>query len=455
MLVLLFALLAASCGGSDDTAADGATSEPTAAADDTGIDDTGTDDGASSSSDDDPLSQTSDLAPPPEVEYLQERDCAHTIAAVNGEEEPEVVLPPNEKPPVDDEFLGSVDDLITTDLIEGTGAEAVAGSTVTMQYVGVLGADGTEFDASWNSGNPFTFTLGAGQVIAGWDQGIEGMRVGGRRVLQIPSDLAYGDQDRSEIIVAGSDLVFIVDLIDVGGAGEPAPPVDDSYLGSFSELEVVDVVEGEGCEAQIGDIVYVNYVGVEAGTGEQFDDSWSRGELFPLIVGRSQVIDGWNDGLVGMKVGGERILQIPAGLAYDDSDLVFLVRLEELIEAPVAHTLEFDGDAPDEIEIETLVEGDGGQAVESGDVVNANIAVLLWDSGTVLQSTWLMGTSAQVALDGAALLPGLENNIVGTLVGETREIVLPVSVAYPDGAPAGIEEGDAVVFVIEVLEIVS
>jgi FKBP-type peptidyl-prolyl cis-trans isomerase len=104
--------------------------------------------------------------------------------------------------------------LVEKDLIEGEGEEAKAGDKVTVQYVGVLYDNGKEFDASWNRGEPFAFTLGNSEVIAGWDQGIEGMKVGGRRELIIPPQLAYGSEAVGPI-PANSTLVFVVDLLAV------------------------------------------------------------------------------------------------------------------------------------------------------------------------------------------------------------------------------------------------
>jgi len=102
--------------------------------------------------------------------------------------------------------------LIVQDLIVGTGAEAKSGDNVTVQYVGVLYANGKEFDSSWKVGKSFSFVLGAGNVIPGWDQGVEGMRVGGRRRLIIPSDLAYGAAGSPPAIPANAALIFDVDL---------------------------------------------------------------------------------------------------------------------------------------------------------------------------------------------------------------------------------------------------
>ena len=104
-------------------------------------------------------------------------------------------------------------DLVVTDITEGDGAEATSGSTVEVHYVGVTHSTGEEFDASYNRGQPLSFRLGVGQVISGWDQGVAGMRVGGRRQLTIPSKLAYGERGAGGVIKPGETLVFVVDLL--------------------------------------------------------------------------------------------------------------------------------------------------------------------------------------------------------------------------------------------------
>jgi len=101
------------------------------------------------------------------------------------------------------------------DLEQGTGAEAKAGDEVTVQYVGVNYKSGKEFDASWDRGEPFTFQLGAGMVIPGWDQGVEGMKVGGRRELIIPPELAYGPEGSPPAIGPNETLIFVVDLREI------------------------------------------------------------------------------------------------------------------------------------------------------------------------------------------------------------------------------------------------
>ena len=109
--------------------------------------------------------------------------------------------------------MTQITELIIEDGVVGTGAEAKAGDNVTVHYVGTL-MDGTMFDASKNHGTTgFTFTLGAGQVIQGWDVGVAGMKVGGKRKLTIPSAMAYGNQAVGGVIPANSDLIFEVELL--------------------------------------------------------------------------------------------------------------------------------------------------------------------------------------------------------------------------------------------------
>jgi peptidylprolyl isomerase len=106
-------------------------------------------------------------------------------------------------------------DLQITDIWEGNGKVAAAGDKVKVHYVGVAHSTGEEFDASWNRGTPLRFQLGVGQVIPGWDQGVQGMKVGGRRQLTIPAHLAYGDRGAGGSIKPGETLIFVCDLVAV------------------------------------------------------------------------------------------------------------------------------------------------------------------------------------------------------------------------------------------------
>ena len=140
-------------------------------------------------------------------------------------------------------------DLIVTDLVEGTGSAVGGGTTVIVEYVGRF-ADGSEFDSTEESGRPFRFTIGVGQVLKGWDQGLVGMKVGGERRLEIPSHLAFGKNGQTlssgEVVVPpNTDVIYDIVLVDI-----------------FDEVIYQDIVDGDGGDiSELGDVLVVEYVG--------------------------------------------------------------------------------------------------------------------------------------------------------------------------------------------------
>ena len=220
-----------------------------------------------------------------------------------------------------------VTELQVIDLEEGTGDEVGPGATIFAHYTGVGQVSGKKFDSSWDREEPVSFSLDG--VIPGWTEGLVGMKVGGRRELVIPGALAYGDQPpEGSGIEPDETLVFVIDLVRIDDAGpkidaqaqdaaekrgEPKIEVPDPVP---TKLTITDEVVGTGAAVKNGDEVTAAYLGVGASTGETFDSSWERGQpaTFPL----DQVIPGWSEGLVGMKVGGRRELVIPAEQAYGD-----------------------------------------------------------------------------------------------------------------------------------------
>ena len=123
------------------------------------------------------------------------------------DQKPHVYVPPGEAPPAD---------LVIEDLVVGDGPEAGPGQTVNVHYVGVAWSTRQQFDASWDRAEVFSFGLGQGQVIAGWDEGVAGMKVGGRRRITIPPHKGYGKAGAGGVIKGGETLVFIVDLLGIG-----------------------------------------------------------------------------------------------------------------------------------------------------------------------------------------------------------------------------------------------
>ncbi|HET7589966.1 MAG TPA: FKBP-type peptidyl-prolyl cis-trans isomerase [Solirubrobacterales bacterium] len=265
--------------------------------------------------------------------------------------EPKPVIPKGPPP----EFVA------LNDLIEGIGHLYERGEKLTVQYVGYDYETGKKFASSWEEEKPFTFTLGKGEVIEGWEEGLEGLEGGDRREMVIPADEARGKLPPG--IPQGKAVIFVVEPTPVfaakaakaakeEAAAEKAkhhskaksPPKTKPTVAVPSgpppkKLEIKDLKKGEGPAAKAGDKVTVQYVGVDYKTGKQFDASWDRGEPFSFTLGAGEVIKGWDQGIGGMKAGGRRELIVPPGLAYGsqqvgsippNSTLVFVVDLLEI-----------------------------------------------------------------------------------------------------------------------------
>jgi peptidylprolyl isomerase len=218
-----------------------------------------------------------------------------------------------------------------TDEVVGQGTEVKSGDFLLVHYTGWLyidGQKGRRFDSSVDRGEPWLFQLGRGKVIEGWDEGLLGMRVGGKRILIVPPEKSYGDRVVPRI-PPNSTLYFEVELIDV------------------PRVQIDDPVVGEGPVAEEGDVLLVHYTGwlsEDGKRGKVFDSSFDRSQPFRFALGKGRVIQGWEVGVPGMRVGGKRLLTIPAELAYGktgsvqgeqvvvppDTDLIFEIQLMEV-----------------------------------------------------------------------------------------------------------------------------
>ncbi|MGN6816771.1 MAG: FKBP-type peptidyl-prolyl cis-trans isomerase [Solirubrobacterales bacterium] len=274
-------------------------------------------------------------------------------------QEPKVIMPEGTPPNL----------IANRDIIEGIGHFAGPGRTVTIQYVAVDYKTGKKLGkSSWEQGKPLTFTIGKGEVIEGLEQGVEGMEVADRREMVIPPELNTGPRVPAGI-PPHTRVIILADMLRAQGeeeepaeeepAEEPSQekPAKKSGGGELSKAEaskikkpkvtypqgsppkkmlVRDLKIGKGPTAEAGDEVTVQYVGVDYKTGKEFDSSWSRNEPFTFNLGAGEVIQGWDQGIEGMKLGGRRELIIPPELAYGsqsvgsikpNSTLVFVVDL--------------------------------------------------------------------------------------------------------------------------------
>lgn len=213
-------------------------------------------------------------------------------------------------------------ELIVTELTPGSGPEAATGDTVLVNYVGVRSEDGTEFDSNFGA-EPFPVQLGAGGVITGWDEGLVGATAGERVQLDIPADLAYGDDPRGDVIQPGDALTFVIDVLVVIPPNDPAdePAQSDIPVSEAPVDEVIseDLVDGDGTTVDLGMTAYVNLVLARADNGVVVQDTWTQPAPASLVLAPSGVLDGLIEGMIGMQVGGRRVLTIPYADAFGDA----------------------------------------------------------------------------------------------------------------------------------------
>ncbi len=270
---------------------------------------------------------SNDTTPTLPLEPATQPGSETTVPSTSAAETPDATaapgtnLEPNpDKPTVSSLPAVPLTTLGITDLIEGTGPAAAEGDTVIVDYVGVRSADGTEFDNSYDRGAAYPVgPLGTASVIEGWNKGLVGVKAGGRRQLDIPAAMAYGDSPPGEPIQAGDDLTFIVDVRAVVPAVDPAaaPQVTVEPTSGATETTFTDLVEGSGAVAESGKTVVVQYIAFSGADGAQLDTSWVEGgEPLTFTIGGQEYIPGFDPGVEGMQVGGRRQVVIPPEDAF-------------------------------------------------------------------------------------------------------------------------------------------
>jgi FKBP-type peptidyl-prolyl cis-trans isomerase len=206
-------------------------------------------------------------------------------------------------------------ELGVTVLTEGTGPEAAEGDSVFVNYVGVRSEDGTEFDSSYGR-QPLPVVLGAGGVIEGWEQGLQGAQAGARIQLDIPADLAYGDQPQGDIIRPGDALSFVIDVLavvpPVDPADAPAPADVPTSDTAATEVAVEDLTTGDGDALETGGTGVVHLVAARGDNGEVLQSTWEGGGPQLVVLSPEQLMEALADGLAGMQVGGRRAVTIPS-----------------------------------------------------------------------------------------------------------------------------------------------
>ncbi len=204
---------------------------------------------------------------------------------------------------------------------KGNGKKAATGDKIRAHYAGFL-TNGTKFDASYDRNEPFSFDVGMGQVIAGWDEGFQILEEGGAATLIIPPSLGYGGEDMGTI-PPNSTLVFNVELLDIFTRVNHEPFKTDGLpeWTSSNGLKMFKIYEPEGAvHVDSGDVVMAHYAGYLT-DGKKFDASWDRNEPFEVTVKTGQVIKGFDQALMQMVNGGRYRITIPPQLGYGNRDV--------------------------------------------------------------------------------------------------------------------------------------
>ncbi len=231
-------------------------------------------------------------------------------------------VPTKEKKPMtNDKELVTASGLKVKITEKGTGKKVMNGDKVTVHYTGML-LNGKKFDSSKDRNQPFSFPVGRGQVIPGWDEGLQLLNIGDKAVLTIPPNLGYGAGGAGEAIPPNSTLVFEIEVLDAIEMPKPKPAVPFVVDGldtvkMQSGLRFIKVESGTGVKAQQGKYVSVHYTGYLM-DGKKFDSSVERGEPLQFQLGRGMVIKGWEEGIELMHVGDKMRFIIPSELGYGE-----------------------------------------------------------------------------------------------------------------------------------------
>lgn len=351
-------------------------------------------------------------------------------------------------------------DLITTDsglqyviLEEGSGDTPLVGDTVFVDYTGWL-TDGSMFDSSITRGQPFSFPLGAGRVIRGWDEGIALLNPGSRAVLVIPAELAYGAVDRPGI-PANSTLVFEVELQTVEGAQRPRTLADSEYQETDSGVQYADLEAGTGdTTAQVGETMVFDFV-VWQDDGVLLADSQETGQPLIFALGSELMLPALQDGVADMVLGDSRQVildpeQAAGGTREPTEGLIFELTLLDIIAGPTQFEEGDYTDTPTGLRFVNLIEG-SGPTPENGQTVVVHYTGWLED-GTRFDSSRDAGQPFEFVLGQGNVIPGWDEGLLTMPIGTTRQLVIPPNLAYGETGAGPIPPNSTLIFEVELLE---
>jgi len=347
---------------------------------------------------------------------------------------------------------------------EGSGEKPQPGQLVKVAYTGVL-ADGTVFNSSANTG-AYIFTVGAGDVIPGWDEGVAMLNEGGSATLLVPPELGYGDIGAAGV-GPGQTLIFDIELMSIfeGAPASPAEVDEADFTETESGLKFYDVEVGDGPMPEENYMVTVHYTGwLDDGT--KFDSSLDRDTPLVFVLDQEQVIPGWEEGIRSMKVGGKRQLVVPAELGYGDEGannvipagetLVFDIELLDILRNSPDSPVEVDEAELTEMESGLKfydIEAGDGALPEEGNIVSIHYTGWLAD-GTKFDSSLGRGVPFVFEIGQEQVIPGWEEGIRSMQVGGQRQLIVPAALAYgEEGANDVVPPDSDLIFEVELVDI--
>ncbi len=347
---------------------------------------------------------------------------------------------------------------------KGNGKKPVSGDKVKVHYTGTL-LDGSKFDSSVDRGQPFSFKIGAGQVIKGWDEGIALLNEGDKATFKIPAELGYGGQAMGSI-PANSTLMFDVELLEIVQSPKPWDITGKKVEKTASGLEYVIVKKGTGTKKPgKGDKVKVHYTGYFK-DGKIFDSSVERGEPIEFQLGKGQVIKGWDEGLALLNIGDKAHLIIPYTLAYGEqargpipakSDLVFDVELIDIQETvkPAAFNIEGKETQTTASGLKYIVAEKGrGIQAQNGNKVKVHYTGY-FENGEIFDSSVERGQPFEFPLGQGQVIKGWDEAVALMHQGDKFHLIIPYTLAYGESGYGPIPAKATLVFDVELIEVMQ
>ncbi|HPS18304.1 MAG TPA: FKBP-type peptidyl-prolyl cis-trans isomerase [Bacteroidales bacterium] len=336
--------------------------------------------------------------------------------------------------------------------------QAKIGSKVAVHYTGKLTND-TVFDSSYGRGKPISFSIGAGSVIKGWEEGIAYMHEGDSAILTIPPALGYGESAMGSI-PANSTLIFEVKLVSVNN---PYDCTGKDTVTTASGLKYVVISKGRGIKVDSGMNVTAHYTGYFE-DGKIFDSSVDRDEPITIPIGSGKVIKGWDEGITCLHVGDKAKLFIPYTLAYGEvargpipakSNLIFdveILKAEKKVDA-----VPYDVTGKDTLTTASglkyiIVNAGTGEQAASGKTVKVHYSGYFLD-GSLFDSSVEMGTPIEIVLGQGQVIKGWDEGITLLKAGTKARLIIPYQLGYGENAYGPIPAKSTLVFDVELIEV--